>query len=113
MKKSNHFKILMTAGTAISMIGGILSFWFSIENKIQQTIKESTTLVTEELYRKTGDIAEMIRSDLRNRIIVLEEEIKELERQGKPVPERKRMHLRLMEEQLKEANNKWLKRNND
>ena len=88
--------------TVIGIITGMITIWSEVESRTNNAVQTAVTLVTSEIRKQTGVIAEFYEDDLHERIIILETEVEELHRQGNIVPVQKVIQLKSMKERLEE-----------
>ena len=98
---------IVGVGTVAGLLTTMFTLWNAVENKIEGSIKQQTVLIIQELDNRTGDLAELQKDDLWDRIVLLELEIKSLEDTNQYVPERLRIHLRDMKERFEEVKERW------
>lgn len=93
--------------TVIALISAVLGLWWQIDKKLEESMMEQTQIIIQEMDVRTSWIAEYNKEDLFERIQVLELEIEDLQEHGQPVPERKKFHLRSMQERYDELKDAW------
>lgn len=93
---------IVGVGTVLGTVTGMITIWNEIEGRTNDAIQTAVTLVTSEIHKQTGVIAEFYEDDLHERIIILETDIDELHQQGKVVPVQKIIQLKAMQERLEE-----------
>ena len=98
---------LTLVGTVVGVIAGVISLWDKVEELVFKTSKDVAIEVTKEVKRTEVNIGTFFIRDIRNRLIVVEDEINEYKEQNKPVPLRLLRKQRLLKEQLDEAIKKW------
>lgn len=101
------WKVFVGVGTAVGVVWGIIQFWTGIEGIIQDNVKESTIKITAEIIKSEHNIGSFLVDDLRERIIVIEDEISYYKSKNKPVPIYLKRKLRMMHDRLKEGIQKW------
>lgn len=101
------WKTISQVTAIVSLVSACLGLWWTIDQKLEESIKEQTNLIVQEMDVRTGWIAEFQKDDLFERIQVLQLEIEALEHAGTQVPERMTIHLRSMRERYEELKEIW------
>jgi len=101
------WKTISQVTAIVSLVSACLGLWWKIDQKLEESIKEQTNLIVQEMDVRTSWIAEFQKDDLFERIQVLQLEIEALEHAGKEVPERMTIHLRSMRERYQELKEAW------
>ena len=96
-------------GTIVGTVWGIMQFWIGIQTMIQDSVKQSTINITTELVKTEHSIGLFLINDLRERIIGIEDEIYQLQRNDTQIPLHLSRKLRMMKERLNEGKKRWEK----
>ena len=101
------WKVFVSVGTVASVIWGMIQLWTGLQNIVHDSVKQSTINITAEIVKSEHNIGSFLIDDLRERKIVIEDEISQVMREEKPVPHHLIRKLRMMEERLEEGKEKW------
>ena len=107
MAESGIWKTIGQIGAAAGMIAAILGGWWKIESTIDTEVKASTAVITKDLESSTLAIATEFLNDLKLRLHMTQLEIRSLEEDDKPVPDRLRMSEQLLQDRIKDMEKKW------
>lgn len=100
-------KVINIGGFLLTILGAAFGTYFAIESKIEASAKVTTDLMVKEVQSSSIDVISVVLDDIKMQLHTLELEIVELEKQGKPVPDRLLFRSRMMKEMIREIELKW------
>lgn len=107
MAESGIWKTVGQISAAAAAIAAILGGWWKIESTIDTEVKASTAIIVKDIETNTVAIATEFLNDLKLRLHVTQLEIRSLEEDHKPVPERLRMSEELLKQRIIDMEKKW------
>lgn len=100
-------KVISIGGFLLTILGAAFGTYFAIEGKIENSAKVTTELMVKEVQSSSIDVISVVLDDIKMQLHTLELEIAELEKQGKPVPDRLAFRAKMMKERIREIELKW------